>query len=508
MTTSGPPIELDPMDDANSRLLAAVRPAGWINPAPRPRYHLVVVGAGTGGLVTAAIAAGLGARVALVERHLMGGDCLNVGCVPSKAMLRAARGWHAARTAAERFGGPAVAGDGDFAAVMSRMRRLRADLSAADSAARYRDMGVDVFLGEGAFVARDAVEVAGARLRFRRAVIATGARAAVPAIHGLDGVPFLTNETVFNLTERPAHLIVLGGGPIGCELAQAFARLGTRVTLVQRDDRLLPHDDLEAAALVHSALLRDGVTLHLGHEATAVERSEAGLVVTVRRDGTDRRIEGDRLLVALGRTPNIERLGLDTACIASTRDGVTVNDRLQTSNHAVFAVGDVACRARFTHMADFEARLVVPNALFYGRSKVSSLIVPWATYTDPEVAHVGLDAEAVGRLGDRVQTVTLPLAEVDRAVLDGATDGFVRIHLAQGSDRILGATVVAEHAGELLGELALAMTAGAGLSTIGKTIHPYPTQAEAFRKAADRWRRGKLTPLVRRILALWFRFVN
>nr|MBA2626712.1 FAD-dependent oxidoreductase [Gemmatimonadales bacterium] len=339
-------------------------------------------------------------------------------------------------------------------------------------------------------------------------VIATGARAAVPAIRGLDGVPFLTNETVFTLTERPAHLMVLGGGPIGCELAQAFARLGTRVTLVQRDDRLLPHDDPDAAALVHSALLRDGVTLHLGHDAAAVEQSGTGIAVTVRRDGADRRIEGDRLLVALGRTPNIERLGLDAAGIASTSDGVTVNDRLQTSNRSVFAVGDVACRARFTHMADFEARLVVANALFYGRGKASGLIVPWATYTDPEVAHVGLSAEAVGRLGDRVQTVTLPLAEVDRAVLDDATDGFVRIHLAQGSDRILGATVVAEHAGEMLGELALAMTAGAGLATIGKTIHPYPTQAEAFRKAADRWRRGKLTPLVRRILALWFRFVN
>ena len=256
---------VQPLDAHNRRLLENVHPPAWTNPRPQAKYHLVVVGAGTAGLVTAAIASALGARVALVERALMGGDCLNVGCVPSKSLLAAARGWHAAREAAERWGGPAVAGDGDFGVVMERLRRIRADLSPVDSAGRFRDeLGVDVFLGSAAFVAEDAVEVDGAGLHFHRAVIATGARAFVPPIPGIEAAGHLTNQTVFSLTERPEHLAVIGGGPIGCELAQAFARFGARVTLLEAGPRILPRDDPDAAEVVAGALRRDGVQLMTG----------------------------------------------------------------------------------------------------------------------------------------------------------------------------------------------------------------------------------------------------
>ena len=505
-------------DDPHDRaLLAQVHPADWVNPTPRDRYHLVVIGAGTGGLVTAAAAAGLGATVALVERELMGGDCLNVGCVPSKALIRAARAWHAAGSTAREFGDPTDAADrgarpteADFVAAMDRLRRLRARLSPVDGAARFRDLGVDVFLGQGQFADANTVTVGAHRLSFRRAVIATGARAALPDVPGLADVGCLTNETIFALTSRPAHLLVLGGGPVGCEMAQAFARLGSAVTLVAKGPRLLTHDDPDAAAAVARALVRDGVEVVL--EATVVRASrgaDGARVLHVRAaGGAERAIAGDQLLVAAGRAPNVDGMGLDVANVAHTRAGVTVDDRLRTSNPRIYAVGDVCSTLKFTHLADFQARTVVQNALFYGRAKASALVVPWATYTSPEVAQVGLTVEAAQAAGKAADVVTVPFHDVDRAILDGAEDGFVRVVLAKGTDRILGVTVVAEHAGELIGEATLAMTAGLGLGAIGKTIHPYPTQAEAFRKAADVWRRGKLTSRVKALFRIWFRLVR
>ncbi|HEV3050792.1 MAG TPA: FAD-dependent oxidoreductase, partial [Longimicrobium sp.] len=390
-----------------------------------------------------------------------------------------------------------------------RMRRIRADLSPVDGAARFRDeLGVDVFLGEGRFVAEDAVEVDGRRLRFHRAVIATGARAAIPPIPGMDGVAYLTNETVFSLTERPEHLAVIGGGPIGCELAQAFVRFGARVTVVEGGPRILPHDDADAAEVVAAALRRDGVQLLTGTHVESVAASGAGTAVRVTGGGESSQISASHLLVASGRAPVVEGLGLEAAGIDSGRDGVTVDERMRTSNPRVYAIGDVASRYKFTHAADAQARMVVRNALFFGRGTADSLIIPWCTYTSPELAHVGIAPDEVEEAGDEVQTITIPLAEVDRARTDGETEGFVRVHLRAGSDTIVGATIVAEHAGELITQVTQAMTAGIGLGKLGETIYPYPTTAEALRKAADAWRRTKLTPTARRAFGLFFRAVR
>ena len=492
---------IEPRDEHNLRLIANVHPADWVNPEPAERYHLVVIGAGTAGLVSAAGAAGLGAKVAIIERHLMGGDCLNVGCVPSKGAIRASRAWQDARQAAERFGGPGSNGTGDFGAAMERMRRIRAGISAHDSAARFRGLGIDVFLGDGRFVGPDVVEVGGKRLRFRRAVIATGARAAVPPIPGLAEAGCLTNETIFNLTELPARLVVLGGGPIGCELAQTFARFGSEVTLLDMEAHVLVREDADAAEVVQKALQRDGVRLELS--AKVLEARRGALVIETH--GQRKEILADEILVAAGRAPNLEGLGLEAAGVKSTKQGVEVDDHLRTSNRNVFACGDVASRFQFTHVADAQARIVIQNALFFGRSKASALTIPWCTYTTPEIAHVGLYEKDAKERGLEVDTLTVPLSSVDRAILDGADEGFLRVHLEKGKDRILGATLVAEHAGDMIGELCLAITQGIGLGKIAGVIHPYPTQGEVIKKAADQWRRTKLTPGVKKLFERWFR---
>ncbi len=501
---------LEPFDRFNQELVENVHPTDWVNPEPRGRYHLVVLGGGTGGLVTAAIAAGLGARVALVERHLMGGDCLNVGCVPSKGLIAAARQWRAAAESGARFGGPGITGPGDFGQAMARMRRIRAALSRVDAARRFRELGVDVFLGEGRFTAHDTLAVGGRALRFRRAVIATGTRPSVPPVPGLDGAGYLTNETVFSLTERPPGLIVLGAGSVGCELAQAFAGFGTAVTLVEQGARLLPSDDADAANVVQRAMTALGVRVLPQARARRAERRGGSRRLHVEREGRAEELAGEQVLVAVGRTPNVEEAGLEAAGVVYDHRGVTVDDWLRTSNPRIFAVGDICSRQRFTHAADAQARLVVGNALFHGLGggKLSRLVVPWVTYTSPEVAHVGIGERDAQAAGERVQTITVPLREVDRAVLDGVEDGFFRVHLRAGTDRILGATLVAEHAGDMIGEIVLAMTAGVGLARIGATIHPYPTQSEVFRKAADAWRRGKLTSGARRALDAFFRWTG
>lgn len=505
--TSHAPSPIEPLDEHNRRLLGHVHPAEWVNPRPARVYNLVVIGGGTAGLVSAAGAAGLGAKVALIERHLLGGDCLNVGCVPSKGVIRASRAWQDAREAARRFGGPPVDADGggDFAAVMERMRRIRAGISVHDSAQRFQGLGVDVFLGDGRFVAPDAVEVAGERLRFRRAVIATGGRAAIPPVPGLAESGYLTNETVFNLTELPARLAVIGAGPIGCELAQAFARFGSEVTLLDRDRHVLLREDADAAEIVQQALRKDGVRLELGAKLLEVRRQGDARTVVFEVDGERREVAVHHVLVAAGRAPNVEGLGLEAAGVACSPKGVQVDDHLRTTNKNVYACGDVASRFQFTHIADAQARIVLQNAFFFGRAKASALTIPWCTYTAPEVAHVGMYERDAKEKGIEVDTLTVPLASVDRALLDGADEGFLRVHLEKGKDRILGATLVAEHAGDMIGELCLAITHGIGLGKIASVIHPYPTQGEVVKKAADAWRRGKLTPRVKKAFDWWFR---
>jgi pyruvate/2-oxoglutarate dehydrogenase complex dihydrolipoamide dehydrogenase (E3) component len=496
--------EVLPKDEYNGRLVANVHPSDWVNPEPAPRYNLVVIGAGTAGLVTAAGAAGLGARVALIERELLGGDCLNVGCVPSKALIRAARAAAQVRDAA-RFGIHIPAGvQVDFAAVMGRMRRLRAGISPHDSAARFRDLGVDVYLGQAAFAGANTVEVAGKTLRFRKAVIATGARAHRPPIPGLAGAGFLTNETVFALTELPPRLAVIGAGPIGCELAQAFARFGSRVHLLGNHSQVLPREGVDAAERVEKALLRDGVELLLNCRIDLVEKLDHEKVVHLTAGQGPQQVVVDEILIGAGRVPNVDGLNLDAVGVRhDMRDGVAVNDRLQTTNPSIYAAGDVCSRFKFTHAADAMARIVLQNALFRGRAKVSALTIPWCTYTDPEVAHVGLSENEARERGIAFRTFTQELAGVDRAVLDSEEEGFVKVLVGPRRDKVLGATIVAAHAGDMISELTLAMVGGLGLRTIARTIHPYPTQAEAIKKVADAYNRARLTPTVKWLFGKW-----
>lgn len=492
-----------PWDRHNQKLVSNVHPQDWKNPTPIKRYNLVVIGGGTAGLVSAIGAAGLGAKVALIEKHLLGGDCLNVGCVPSKAIIRAARAAAAVREAAD-FGVNVPAGvTVDFGKAMERMRRLRADISPHDSAKRLTELGVDVFLGGGKFTGSDSVEVAGQTLRFSKAVIATGARAAAPPIDGLSEVPYLTNETLFSLTELPNRLGIIGAGPIGCEMAQAFARLGSEVILVQSEDGILPREDRDAAELVRVALERDGVKLLGGAKEIKLSKKPGGLRMQGVSSGQAYSEVVDQLLVAVGRAPNVEGLGLEAAGGVFDKKGVKVNDRLQTANPRIFAAGDICSPFKFTHAADFMARIVIQNALFMGRAKVSALNIPWATYTSPEIAHVGLYEKDAKEKGIEVDTYTQELAKVDRAILDGETGGFVRLHVRKGTDEILGATIVAAHAGDLISEITLAMNGKLGLKTIASAIHPYPTQAEAIRKVGDLYNRTRLTPFVKKLMGKW-----
>ena len=511
MSEANPPLRIEPLDEHNQKLLDNVHPGDWQNPEPAPRYHLVVIGAGTAGLISAAGAAGLGARVALIESHFMGGDCLNVGCVPSKGLIAAARIWHTTYNE-NGFGDRAANEPGDFGAAMERMRRLRARVSDVDSARRFRDLGIDVFLGRGRFSAPDTVEVDGRQLRFRRAVIATGARAAAPPVPGLDQVDYLTNETVFSLPELPRRLAVIGGGPIGCELSQSFARFGSEVTLLDMADRVLVREDGDAAELVQSAMQRDGVNLELGVKILGVTQCNGESVISFERggqhSGEPTRLASDQLLVAVGRAPNVDGLGLEAAGVDYDRQGVKVDDHLRTTNKHIYAAGDIAPLHKFTHLADAHARIVIQNALFFPRAKHTDLVIPWCTYTSPEIAHLGLYEKDAIALGHEVVTLTVPFADVDRAILDGEEEGFLRLIVQQGSDKILGATLVAAHAGDMLGELCLAVTHRIGLDQIASTIHPYPTQGEVLKKAADAWRRTKLTPGVKRMFSLWFKLLS
>ncbi len=498
---------VSPRDACNRALLGNVHPPEWRNPDPQPIYNLVVIGAGTAGLISAAGAAGLGAKVALVERHLMGGDCLNVGCVPSKSLIRSARLATEMKKAAE-FGltGGDVRQD-DFPRVMQRLRRIRAEISRHDSASRYRDeLGVDLFLGEATFCGPDAVEVGGKQLRFKKAVIATGASAVHPRIEGLADTGFLTNETVFNLTELPRQLIVVGGGPIGCELAQAFRRLGADVSIVQHS-RFLPREDPDASAILARVFEREGIRVLLDADTKLVRRQGGRRQVIVTHNGQDEILEGEQILIGAGRAPNVDGLNLDAAGVQyDPRRGVIVDDFLRTSNPRIYAAGDCCMAWKFTHAADAAARLVIQNALFKGRARLSRLIMPWCTYTDPEIAHVGLYEYDAAERGVETDTFRVEMADIDRAQADGQTEGFVKVLVRKGTDRILGATIVSAHAGEMISEISVAMAANAGLKTLSAAIHPYPTQTEALKRVADAYNRTRLTPTIKKLLAGWLRW--
>ena len=470
-------------------------------------YNVVVIGAGTAGLVTAAGTAGLGGRVALIERNLMGGDCLNFGCVPSKALISSARVIQQIRES-EKWGLDRQQPEFVFEKVFERMRARRARIAPKDSQERFESLGVNVFHGEARFVSPHEVEVNGQRLRAKNFVIATGSRAVIPKIEGIDQVRYFTNETIFDeLKAKPESMIVLGGGPIGCELTQTFCRLGTQVTMIQRGDQLLAREDRDVAEFLERRLIDEGVRIIKNVDARSVATTDAGKIALEfldRQPGrlAERTFFADALLIAIGRNPNLQSLDLKSAGVDVNERGVRVNDYLQTSQRDIYAVGDVIGPFLFTHMADAQARVVVRNIVApfqFLRQKMDYSVVPWCTYVDPEVAHVGLGEKEAKQKNIDYDLFVVPLEAVDRAVVESEDAGFAKILTAKGSDKILGATIVAPHAGDLLHEFVLAMKADIRLGTIASTIHAYPTFAELAHKAADKYNKTRLTPRAKKL---------
>jgi pyruvate/2-oxoglutarate dehydrogenase complex dihydrolipoamide dehydrogenase (E3) component len=445
------------------------------------KADLCVVGAGSAGLSVAAGAAQMGATVVLVERGRMGGDCLNVGCVPSKSLIAAAGAAQAVRTAGGfGVGVGAAEPEVDFAAVRRHVQGVIAGIAPHDSVERYEGLGVTVLREHARFTGPDEVGAGGRRVRARRFVVATGSRPAVPPVPGLAGVPHLTNETVFDLAELPRHLLVLGGGPIGCELAQAFRRLGSSVTVADLGP-ILPKDDPELTAVVRERLLAEGVRLR---ERVKVVAAEPGPALVVEGEGGGReRLAGTHLLVAAGREPTVEDLGLEAAGIAFDRKGIKVDARLRTTNARVFAIGDVAGGLQFTHVAGYQAGIVIRNALFRLPSRASARALPWATYTDPELAAVGLSEATAKAQGVAHEVARWPFADNDRARAERATEGLVKVVAGRGG-RVLGAAIVGAHAGELILPWVLAVERRLKLSALAGVVAPYPTLSEAGKRAA------------------------
>jgi pyruvate/2-oxoglutarate dehydrogenase complex dihydrolipoamide dehydrogenase (E3) component len=462
---------------------------------PSSLYDMAVIGGGTAGLVAARTAAGLGARAVLIERDGRGpgGDCLWTGCVPSKALIAAGDLAHRIRNA-QTVGLTPAEPEIDFARVMEHVHGAQSAIEPEDSADALRRDGVEVIAGNARFTGPGTVEIEGREpIRFRTALIATGSRPVVPDLDGLAGADPLTNETVWDLRERPGRLAILGGGPIGCELGQAFQRLGTRVTLVQRRGYLLPKEEPEARELIAERLRADGVELRLGARAARVEDG-----VLVLDDGA--RVEFDRILVATGRRPETDALGLDSVGVElDGKGGVKVDGRLATTAKGIYAAGDAITALPFTHVAGYHGRTVVANALFGARTKVSYESVPWVTFTDPEVGRVGLtEAAARERFGDDTVVVTHDYAHNDRAITAGETHGFAKL-VADGKGRLVGATVAAPHGGESIAELAAWVRSERKIDDVSQTVHAYPTFTEGQARAADDYLRQKfLNPRVRR----------
>ncbi len=463
----------------------------------------MAIGGGPAGRVAAEEAANLGAKVALVENHLLGGDSLNFGCVPSKALVASSRA-AAALAALDEFGfRGTIQGQFDFAAVMNRMRGLRAAIGTRYSAARLAELGIDVFLGQARFTGPASLDVEGQRLDFRRAVIATGSRPAEPAIEGLAELGFLTNETIFSLNELPRSLAVVGAGPEGCELAQAFHRLGSEVHLVNDTPRILPKEDPDAAEVVRARLECEGVHLHLGWRPTAARRLGPAKSLVIESGPQKEVLIADEILVAIGRVPEVEGLDLAAAGVEHSERGVTVDDFLRSSNRRIYAAGDVAIGARYAHAAEAMARLALHNALFLGRQRYSRLNVPRTTFTDPEIAQVGLTASEAERRHLSIDSYRVELGDVDRAVLDGQTQGFAVVHTRCGSGRIVGGTIVAAHAGEMIGEITLLVDGRHSLGDLARSIHAYPTQVEILKHIAEAYRSTHQAPRKVALMRKW-----
>jgi pyruvate/2-oxoglutarate dehydrogenase complex dihydrolipoamide dehydrogenase (E3) component len=491
-------------NDYDLALQQNIHPPDWRNPEAIDRYNLVIVGAGPAGMLTALSAARVGAKVALIERDRLGGACFNVGCISSKAIIRTSRLYAEMRNA-ESYGAQVPTGISiDFSSVMERMRRERARIGRRISAQRLSSMGVDVYLGEARFDGPEAIVVEGKRLRFKRALVASGARPAAPSIPGIAKAGYLTNENVFDLKECPRRLLVLGGGPLGCELAQAFCRLGSQVSIVQNDPMFLGNEERDAAQILSDALARDGISIHLNTETINVRTGGNQKLVDLASDDYKFTVTVDEILVGIGSAPKVEGMNLEAAGVQYDKEaGISTNDYLQTTNPRIYAAGDVCSEHKFPHIEAAAAHLVVHNALFWGRGKLSALAIPWCTYTDPEIAHVGLYVTEARAKGISVKTFTVMMHDVDRAITDGEDDGFVKIHVREGTDKILGATVAASHAGEMISEISLAMSAGIGLRALARVNHPYPTQAEAIKMAANAYLDTRHTPVRKWLFKQW-----
>lgn len=478
------------VSDDEAGLLRRVRPQDWRNPRPKDLYDLAVIGAGPAGIAAAEHAARRGFSVALIERARLGGNSLNAGSVPSKAIIRSAHTYDAMGEA-DAFGAPVVDEPAlDFSAVMARMRRIRTRLSVHHSVHDLAALGIDIFFADARFAGTNVLLAGESRLSFRKALIATGARPRIPGIPNLEQVGYRTSSTIFEMTALPKRLAVVGGGPLGCELAQAFCRLGAHVTIVQNNPKFLPREERDAAEILSWSMARDGMDIRLNTAATGVRREGDTKILETRNNEVRGEIEADEILVSTGRIPNIEALDLAAAGIASDpRRGITVDDFLCSSNRDVYAAGDACLPLKFTNAAQSSARMAVGNALLGAGRQHDNSVIPWCTFCDPEIAHIGLQVWDARRQTIPIKSYTVMLSDVDRAVTDGQETGFVKIHVAEGSDRILGATIVASRASELINEMAVVMSAGIGMKTLAEVVHTYPAQSGAITLAAQAYRR-------------------
>jgi pyruvate/2-oxoglutarate dehydrogenase complex dihydrolipoamide dehydrogenase (E3) component len=472
--------------DDEDVFLRRVRPEQWQNPVPAEVYDLAVLGAGPAGIAAAEEAARLGARVALIERNRIGGNSLNAGSVPSKSIVKSA-GVYAAMHKAEQFGAPMPSEPPlDFAKVMDRMRRIRTRISEHHSVEKLRAQGIDIFFDTARFEAADTMRVDDKQLRFKRAIIATGARPTAPLeIPGLEQTGYRTSATIFDMDVLPKRLAVIGGGPLGCELAQAFCRLGSHVTIVQNDAKFLPREERDAAEILSRSMARDGVEIRLNTSVIGARGTDGVKTLDTVNNGAKGNIEADEVLLSIGRVPNVEGLGLEEAGISvDPQRGIKVDDFLATTNPAVYAAGDVCLDLKFTNAAQASARIAVRNALSGRQERQSQVVIPWCTYCDPEIAHIGLHVWEARLQSVPIKSYTVMMHDVDRAITDSSDIGFVKIHIAEGTDRILGATIVASRASELINEMSVVMKAGIGMNALANVVHTYPAESGAIMLAA------------------------
>ena len=473
--------------------LSRVRPSDWQNPTPRGPYDLAIVGAGPAGLAAAETAARLGFSVALIEHNHLGGNSLNVGSVPSKAIIRSAGVLETLRGANAFAAPPPGEVELAFDQVMARMRRIRTRIAAYASVDHLTALGIHIFFGDAVFTGTNTLAIGEVRLRFRKAIIATGAHPTRPDIPGIEATNYLTSTTVFELTRLPRRLAVIGGGPLGCELAQAFCRLGSHVTIVQNDAKFLPREERDAAEILSRSMARDGVDIRLNTTVIGA-RVEHGVKIleTCNNDVTGE-IEADEVLLSVGRTPNVKDLNLEAAGVDyDLSGGIKVNDFLCSTNRKIYAAGDVCLQLKFTNAAQFSACTAVHNALTRTKKKRhSDAAIPWCTYTDPGIAHIGLHVWVARDQSIPIKSFTVMMHDIDRAITDGQDTGFIKIHIAEGTDKILGATIVASRASELINEMAVIMCAGIGMKALAQMVHTYPAESAGILLAAQAYVRAQ-----------------